>query len=350
MDTLAVLRRRLESFNQELLAVGVLHAERDRERIRSAGVNLFVSIEEFLDLVVSYNVWLLASDHFLGTRFHYDVHAARRMVPQVLGASIGSGDTEARWSADKTNALGTLMAYLSAAANWMRTLPGCRRESLARHEDDLPHFADYGLRVFPFRHSALWADCDYSSLERMVEGFASIAAKAARSNLAAIRNGLDHHREEAGFPKIDEMLAFVAHFREAVDNADVNRFFPKEFWLEESKGDRFGRQEYTFRDYLGRSHVFFGPSFVHGLPGVGLDAPAIIAPGSLLGFANAEIVLRLREKSVHSEYWSGYPRRRQIPNPHSRFAEMQVPTGQPQSSADATDQQDGLSTAQGQLT
>jgi hypothetical protein len=320
-DTLVLLRRRLESFSQELLAVGTLREERNRERIRSAGVNLFVSVEEFLEQIVCFNVWLLASDHFLGTKFRYDATAARRKVLEVLGPTIKSGEVEVTWNGENANTLGSLMAYLNTAASWMKALTGGQREPLIRPEADLPNFAEDKFRVFPFRHRTLWADSDFGCLERLANSFAAIVTKISQSNLAAIRNGLDHRRDEAGFPKIDEMLAFVAHFREAVDIADINRFFPKEFWLEKTHEDRFGRQEFEFKDYLGRSHIFYGPSFVHGLPVVSPESPLIVAPGNLLGFANAEIVFKFRETSIYSRYWDGYPRRRQIPSGHAVVAD-----------------------------
>ncbi len=322
-DTLGLLRRRLESFGQELLAVGTLRGERDRERIRSAGVNLFVSVEEFLEQIVCFNVWLLASDHFLVTGFRYDSRIARRKVAEVLGRTVISGEVEATWNAEDANTLGSMMAYLNETANWMKSLPGSQRQALLRPEADLPNYADDEFRVFPFLHTALWADSDFGCLEKLANDFAGFVVRISRSNLASIRNGLDHHRDEVSFPKIDEMLAFVAHFREAVDIADINRFFPKEFWLERTHEDRFARQEFEFKDYFGRSHVFFGPSFVHGIPGATHDRPVVIAPGNLLGFANAEILFTVRETSVFSAYWEGYPRRRQIPNGHNRAAEIQ---------------------------
>jgi len=322
-DTLTLLKRSLDLFSQELLAVGTLKEERDRERIRSVGVNLFVSVEVFLEELVCFNVWLLASDHFLKTKFRYDVNAARLKVSDVLGPILSSGDITVAWSTQNTNTLGTLMAYLNATAEWMNVLPGYQKEALLRTEGDLPDFADDKLRVFPFRHTTLWADSDLGHLERLAVSFADMVAKIARSNLAAIRNGLDHQRDETGFPGIDEMLAFVAHLREAVDVADINRFFPKEFWLEKTHEDRFGRQEFELKDYFGRSHVFFGPSFVQGIPGISADAPFIIAPGNLLGFANAEIMFAFHEPSTYSRYWESYPRRRQIPNGHTRVAEIQ---------------------------
>lgn len=317
-EHLQTLRRRLEFFNQELLSVGVLKDERDRERIRSAGVNLFVSIESFLEQLVGYNVWLLASDHFLATKFRYNEDDARRFVAGILGESIGGPTDSLSWTPERTNTLGVSMAYLNVAAKWMRGLLDQSREILERPIDDLPHFADWGLRVFPFRHTALWADCDRSALERFVDGFQSIATKLSRSNLAGIRNGLDHHRREESFPKIDEMLAFVSHLRESVDSADVNRYFPKEFWLNETKEDRFGRETFVFSDYMSRTHTFYGPSYFIGLPGVRIDRPAVVAPGALLGATNSEIVFSVHSNSVVAAYWNGYPRRRLIPNPHRR--------------------------------
>src|SRR4051812_49391548 len=62
-------RRRLDQFNDALLAKSVIATEGDREDLRSAGVNLFVSLEEVLEQTIAYNVWMLASDHFLDTRF-----------------------------------------------------------------------------------------------------------------------------------------------------------------------------------------------------------------------------------------------------------------------------------------
>ena len=316
-ETLSMLRRRLDSFSQELLAVGTLRGERDRERIRSVGVNLFVSVEEFLQQLLCYNVWLLSSDHFLTTKFKYDSRVAMRKVAEVLGETVTSGAFQFQWKAQGENPLGTLLAYLHAAVTWMESLHSAKREELLREESDLPHYADDRFKVFPYTHTMLWADADYSALGRFIEGFRLICEKTARANLASIRNGLDHQRDEATFPKIDEMLAFVAHFREVVDSVDVGRYFPKEFWVEKGQKDRFGRTEVVFKDYSGRLHTSYGPTFVHDFATSWMtEAPALIAPGRLMGFANGDLMLRIKEGSVYADYWDGYPRRRNIPSPH----------------------------------
>jgi hypothetical protein len=115
----ALLCKRLEAFNRALLAVGGLKQEEDREELRSVGVNLFVSVEEFLDKLVSFNVWLLASDHFLVSRFRYELNVARQKVSEILGRSIGEDDTRVQWNTHGENSLGTLLCYLREASAWI---------------------------------------------------------------------------------------------------------------------------------------------------------------------------------------------------------------------------------------
>ncbi|MGA8573857.1 MAG: hypothetical protein WB560_15460, partial [Desulfobaccales bacterium] len=52
------LESRLSLFNEIILSSTPIVSEDERERIRAAGVNLFVSAEEFIDLLISYNIWL----------------------------------------------------------------------------------------------------------------------------------------------------------------------------------------------------------------------------------------------------------------------------------------------------
>lgn len=317
-DLIPTLRRRLDAFNQELVAVGTLREERDRERIRSAGVNLFVSIEQFLEAFIAYKVWFFASDHFIKTKCTYEPDEAMNSVMDVIGASISPGDVvQFQWKGRGENTLGSLLAYLHATAAWIKSLLSSDRDLLLRPKRDLPHFADDQFREFAFTHIALWADSDYGAMSRLADTFQTLCNKVARANLAFVRNGLDHQRDEQTFPKVDEMLAFVAHFREALDSADVQRFFPKEFWLEHVESDRYNRTTLHLKDYYGRHQILSGPTFIHKVgPRVGSQHPVLVGPGNILGYTNAEILFRIREPSVYTDYWKNYPRRREIPNPH----------------------------------
>ena len=108
------------------------------------------------------------------------------------------------------------------------------------------------------------------------------------------------------------MLGFVAKFREAFDHADLQRYIPKEYWAREQRQDRYSRFEYTFTDYADRPTIIHQPSFGIGMSELDLNHPILIPPGSLLG-QHTPFTFGIREKSNYSEYWNGYPRRREIP-------------------------------------
>lgn len=310
-EPLQLLRQRLEFFNQELLSVGTLQHERDRERIRSAGVNLFVSVESFLQELIRYNVWVLSCDHFVDTRFVYNTDDAMDAVADALGSTVTSGSLTVHWDSTGDNTLGTLLVYLQAALKWIKSLPVTDRSIYLRDQADLPHYHDDKFRVFPFKHKALWADSDYSALQRIADNFEAISNKLARSNLAEIRNGLDHQRDEARFPSIQHMLAFAAQFREGLDTAEVQLYYPKELWILGTEMDRYRRRTTKLLDYSGRPYVLYGPSVVHDIQkSLNPKHPVLIAPGSPLGFVNSEITFRIIRPSTYSQYWSNYPSRR----------------------------------------
>lgn len=306
-------KARLHEFNEVLLSTTPVDTEAARERIRASGVNVFVSVEEFLDRLIAYNIWVLSSDHFVGTKFRYSQKAARACVSHVLGQSASGGEGLLLWNDEGENALGVLLRYLRTAANWMMGLRNIERQDLVRSERDLPHFATDRDVVFPFRHVALWADADPTELHRYGDTFAKIAKLVEESDLATVRNGLDHFREIERFPDVDRMLACVARLGQALELADLHRYLPKVFWLLRRNGNRFGQVEYEFKDYAGRSAFAYGPALASGMPQVRYEHACLIAPGNLMALPQPSLIFQLREESMHSVYWKEFPRRRRIP-------------------------------------
>lgn len=331
-DSIQRFKARLSDFNQTILASTPIETEDARERIRAGGVNAFISLEEFLDRLLSYNVWLLSSDHFITTKFRYSSADARRSVAETLGPSLPSGEAVISWSIEGENSLGTLLRYLRAATDWIQALPDKDRNNLRRPERDLPHFADDEYLQFPFRHVALWADSDLSELRRHAELFGRIVKLIEESEPSSVRNGLDHFREAERFPSADKLLACVARLGEALELADVHRLLPKIFWLSSRKGNRFGAAENEFRDYAGRPLSVYGPPLVSVLGPISYEVACLVAPGNLLGIPNASLIFQLREASEFSAYWRDYPRRRQIPPENDK----QKPSQEPHSTAAAT--------------
>ena len=296
-DAIPRFKIRLSEFEEAILANSPIDTEDARERVRAAGVNVFVSLEDFVDRIVSYNVWLLSSDHFLSTNFIYSPVEARRAVSQTLGNSLQSGDAPITWNNGGENTLGTLVRYLRAAADWIQGLPGLSRDKLIRPDRDLPHFANDELVQFPFRHVALWADSDPGELKRNADTFGRVVKLIEASEPAGVRNGLDHYRESERFPSSDKLLACVTRLRQALELADVHRFLPKALWLFGTKENRFGAAEYEFRDYAKRAVLVYGPSLVSGLEPLSYDGAFLLAPGNLLGTPNSPLVFGLRERS-----------------------------------------------------
>jgi hypothetical protein len=346
-DSIPRFKARLSEFNETVLTSTPISTEDARERVRAAGVNVFVSLEDFLDRLLSFNVWLLVSDHFVSTRFRYSSANGRRTVAQALGPLLPSGATAVSWDVLGVNPLGTLLRYLRAAADWMQSLSARNRESVQRPERDLPHFAENDYLKFPFRHTALWADSDLAELQRYSDFFARIAKLVEESDPANVRNGLDHFRDPDQFPSADKLLACAVRLGQALELADVHRFIPKVHWLFGRKGNRFGARENEFRDYAGRVAISYGPQLVSGLETDSYDGARVLAPGNLLGLPNASLVFYLQEPSEFSVYWEDYPRRRRIPGPNGQqgtLREDAIKSGGTVNAAAAGD--DGLKASQ----
>ena len=288
-----------------------------------------VAVERLIDELVSYNMWLLGEDHFVGTRFQFRLARARRVVGEICGAELSASDEVVRWNASGENALGTLTRYLQASSEWMLSLLTKDRDSVKRPEEDLPHFAADEVGPLVFLHTALWADCEVAALRVYSDGYASIGRLIHQATLAEIRNGLDHHRDEERFPTAEMMLASIARLRQAIELADLGRYYPKTYWLVARRGDRFGLEEAQLRDYARRTLAVHGPSIVSGLPDLTYQHPWLVAGGQLLGRPNAMLCFRYAEASVYSEDREGYPRRRtiEVEHPSSRVAAPQTEGG-----------------------
>ena len=311
-DILSRFNHRLDHFNQTVLTSAPIVNEEARETVRSSGVNLFISVEAFLDSLLTFNVWLLASDHFLETKFRYDASQARGALPKILGQELPSGNTTVSWNAQGDNNIGVLLRYLSESVSWMDTILNADRSGLLRLDHELPHFADNVNLPFPFRHRALWADCDPSELHQYLEGYRRIVRLLEQANPGLIRNGLDHVREDRRFPGSDSILACIARLREALELADVGRYVPKVFWMQTKTDDRNRSFEYELRDYGGRILILRRPAMVSGLPTLGFEQPLLVPARNLLGAPNSELAIRLSESNVYDKYWEGYPRRGKV--------------------------------------
>lgn len=312
-ESYQLLRNRLQEFHTFVLQLGPDLNETDRARVRSVGVNLFVSIESFLEDLICYNVWLLCSDHFTGTRFWFTRCEAHAAVVKNIGEKIRSGETEWSWSVEGTNTLGTLLAYLQAYRQWVSDRKTADRTPYARCEEDFPHYAKDTVLVFPFKHTQLWADVEPAVMATYSDVFEKICTQLAQADLPAIRNGIDHKRDEEGFPTPDKMIACASRLQQVIDVVDSKRLIPKLFWGIRSESDSYGNVCDTFADYRSTTVSLWDPPPMLAGARKAFGIPYVIAPFDFLGQPNSVMVFNVRARSEYADYWMNYPKRRYIP-------------------------------------
>ncbi len=298
------LVRNLDSFRSVLLGQQAPFDEAAREQIRSSGVNLFVNLEHFLESLIGYNIWLLNNDHF-EDRFVFESRKFIEAVGQVIGQV-----NEFSWNEAGGNTLGVLLVYLAESVKWMESLKRLDSEGYQREEGEYPHYAYPGDTLFPFHFKSFWANCDRTELSKYVDAYVDVVNIFLRSDLASVRNGLDHYRVPPRFPTLDTMTACESRLRQAVSSAEIKGLYPKIWWMKTRLIDVTGRYEETLVDQLGCEIKLSYPAILKAIKEVGFGEPALIPYGNLLGQANSSIIFEIKEESHSSTMWKDYPIRR----------------------------------------
>jgi len=306
-DRFARFHRQSAAFREELLKATARLNDDDRDRLRSKGVNVFVSLEAILEDLITYNTWLFFSDHFTQTRFEYERKSALHMVTKVLGSQLSSGGATSFWSTSGHNTLGPLLVYLRALVKELNKRVLADRTETLRPTEELPHFDDKDR--FAFRHVELWADTSAIDMKSYVDELNGITARLEKASLAEVRNGLDHFREESRFPKVETMTNCELFVSDAVRLAEERRLLPVPVWLRSRSNDNVGRIKYELEDHAGRRSILYGPAAILGLRPLEFGCPFLIPTSNLLGHTNADLVFRIVEESSYSALWSNYPRR-----------------------------------------
>jgi hypothetical protein len=309
----------IESFRSTLARIGAPDSDADRQALRGTGVNAFVELEGFLDEIVPYIVWILASDHAKVTRFLYTRHIAAGCVPSVLGAAIELGGEVVEWKCSG-NTLGTCLRYFQELVKWVESLPQADRDALRRAEGETHAQPSDSVTVFPFRHIELWADANPASLEGLALLLGQAASILNKGDVPGTRNGLEHYREPNRFPTADRILAAVESMQEFVQFSDDMRLFPKLYWLNGTKTDPYGQRSLELVDRRNNRLSIHMPRTVIGtltMRGLSASRPVLVAPGNILGLPNSDLLFEIRHESAYSAYWESYPARNEdvvLPN------------------------------------
>lgn len=283
--------------------------EYDRESIRSAGVNFFVSLEEILDYSLSFATWALLSDHYGVTKFRCDFDEARRfMASRLNGLRLGSNDP-LEFDAGGKNTLYALIQGFAVLAELCSGMIGGRNRGLIRPENELPgYYRKTEIELFPFLHKALILDLREGDRDRIIGLLREITATLETAQVCSIRNRLEHRRKD--FPTQAEIERACSAVADTVSNMEAAGLCPLIYLYAGRTVDQYGRSVVMFKDYRGREIPVRRPSQYDlcGLPS--LRRPQIIVACMHIGDSSELLRFKFEEISDYVEMWRGYPKRR----------------------------------------
>lgn len=280
--------------------------EKARMDIREKGNPLFVQVENFLDQLISFNVWCATQDHWYGSRFQFRLKQARRRVSEFLEPRYGKPPKAPPWDPERSSTLGTQLFYLDSVRRFVEECRSTDRAAVRR--SNAVDFLDPSDRPFAFLHFEFWADVDPKSLAVYSEVLDEFCSLLRQGDVAGVRNGLDHWREAEEFPTREQIVTCCKRISMAVRLAEERHLFPVLYWLDtKTQCVTRGFDEYGVRS-SDRTRSVIRPSTLGGLPDVPWQAPLVFSPLQINDAADTAIFFKVVPASDYAEYWAGFPR------------------------------------------
>ncbi|TFW36024.1 hypothetical protein [Massilia horti] len=285
-------------------------SEAERERTRSAAVNLFVSLEELLDLTLSYSSWLFLSDHFGSTRFRFSITEGRIIAARHLsGKKIGSGD-RLDLRKDGKNTLFPLIEGLDVLGNHVRALRKKNSKKFLRKVGDEPGYAGKNpLEIFPFIHTLFLYDVSDADIAACTNLLQQASSLLRQGKICEVRNKLEHRRED--FPSKEDIERCCDSVSKALKNLVLAGLCPVDYYRVETKIDAYNRRVEIFENYSGHKiSVNCYPSHLlsYNSPS---DGPIVITPMVHIGDSADVFYADIVSVSEYVEMWKDYPKRRE---------------------------------------
>lgn len=285
-------------------------SEAARERTRSAAVNLFVSLEEILDMGLSYSSWLFLSDHFGRTRFRFKVTEGRMIAAKHLSGKKLGGTTKLELKKDGKNTLYPLIEGLRVLAEHITILHKKSARKFLRALDDEPGYAGKNaLEEFPFAHTVFLYDLSEADIATCAGVLMKASAVLRDGNICDIRNRLEHKRED--FPSRDEVEQCCNAVSIAIGYLVDSGLCPVEYYRAETRTDTFGRVVHVFENYGGQRvslNCFPSHLLSYNPPS---DGPIAITPSVHIGDSADIFYADIVNVSEYVEMWRDYPKRRE---------------------------------------
>lgn len=285
-------------------------SESEREKTRSAAVNLFVSLEELLDRTLSYASWLFLSDHFGRTRFQFRLNDGRAISSKYLSGKKIGGGLKLELRRDGKNTLFPLIEGLSVLADHICALRKKNSKKFTRKVEDEPGYAGRNsLEIFPFVHTLFLYDVSVEDVNQCAETLANVSALLRNGMICDIRNRLEHKRED--FPTRDEIEKCCDAMATVVRNLVAAGLCPVDYYITEAKTDRYGRVVHIYQNYSGHEvELNYFPSHIlsYRPPGNG---PIAITPTVHIGNSSDVFYAHIVNVSEYVEMWKDYPKRQE---------------------------------------
>jgi len=289
----------------------VSYNETDFELIRGAATNFFVSLEEILDLSLTFTAWLLLSDHFIDTKSTFKVDEARHIMASKLTEASTSAcnyKNPITFSETGVNTLFPLIQGFKILAALCNQLLENGSSSWQRATEEFPAFANYTyLQKFPFKHKLLLFDLDANELNSLISNLNEVTYLLDQAKVCDIRNRINHKRE---FPSQNEIETTCNAISKVVNKLEILGICPCQFHLSSANIDQYNRRVNILHDYKGRKVHFNLPSQFKYIHSPSLEEPVIVVSSLHFPASNTKLTFKLSEPSNYTELWSGFPIKR----------------------------------------
>ncbi len=303
---LAEFYERLDDFQKTVRAANI-EKEDGRSLVRSVGVNLFVSVEDILDLTLSFLTWLFLSDP-ISDALKFNLQRGRGLAASLLNGAIEIGGDPLQLDDSGRNTLFPLIVGLTALARRVREVvqdPTSQEKPAVL----LAHYAASStLQLYPYRHYSFACDISFTELSAALTLISEVSSALQSEPVLQVRNRLDHKSEN--FPSREEMLRCADVLRTQIGSLEDAGFIPIVYVTKSVTFDRFNRELVTSVDYSGREYSWFASPSMHAIRMLpDLREPQLLVKSISMPHTAEPARFRMQEISEFTEMWKDYPKR-----------------------------------------
>ena len=282
------------------------NTEQERAAIRSAGVNLFVSLEEVLEATLGFCTWLFLADH-PAEEHAYNSRAGRKLVSEQLSGIISTPEGSVTYETDGRNTLFPLVVGFLALVK--------RIEELFEHPSRdlkapvlLAHYeGKTQLQLYPYKHRHFVLDAAGDERSACLAVLRFVGEKFQQA--LPIRNKIDH--KASTFPSANEIEKCCDLLQQGVESLEKLGLVPCIYATTLHLEDSYGRSKVTSINYAGKKCEWNrSPALrlIRSLPTV-FEAQLLVP---CLHVPDTDEIVRfsVREESEYTRQWANYPKRR----------------------------------------